>query len=125
MASKTETGEKVNNEYGHQFKMLMPNVEGACIHCGVRIAMYSETIGWDGSDNFRVWLFADGTWRKFGTRSGKRKDGTINERESGIPKCTVTRVVDPARSEQARIQFARGKSAGIASGEALSGAGEV
>jgi hypothetical protein len=41
MASKTETGEKVNNEYGHQFKMLMPNVEGACIHCGVRIAMYS------------------------------------------------------------------------------------
>jgi len=57
MASKTETGEKVNNEYGHQFKMLMPNVEGACIHCGVRIAMYSETIGWDGSDNFRVPLF--------------------------------------------------------------------
>jgi hypothetical protein len=72
-----------------------------------------------------VWLFADGTWRKFGTRAGKRKDGTIIERESGIPKCTVTRVVDPARSEQARIRFARGKSAGIAFDGALSGAGET
>ena len=119
MASKTETGEKVNNEYGHQFKMLMPNVEGACIHCGVRIAMYSETIGWDGSDNFRVWLFADGTWRKFGTRSGKRKDGTVNERESGFPACTVKRVVDPARSEAARLRFGRGKGLQDAQGDAV------
>lgn len=120
MAAKSETGQAVSNAYGHSFSLVMPNVEGACIHCGVRIAMYSETIGWDGMDQYRVWLFADGSFRKFGTRAGKRKDGGINERESGIPECTVKRDIDPARSEQARLRFGRGKSAKDASAAAIS-----
>ena len=35
-----------HREYGHEFQMIRSNVEGACIHCGVRIAMYSDVNGW-------------------------------------------------------------------------------
>lgn len=122
MAAKSETGQRVSNAYGHSFALLMPNVEGACIHCGVRIGMYSETVGWDGMDQFRCWIFPDGSWRKFGTKNRPRKDGTMDAREVGIPQCTVTREVDPKKAEQARLRFGRGKIAVDESGVAI---GEV
>jgi hypothetical protein len=119
MAAKTETGERVNNDYGHSFALVMPNVEGACVHCGVRIGMYSETAGWDGMDQFRCWIFPDGSWRKFGTKNRADKNGVKSDREVGVPKCTVTREVDPKKAEQARLRFGRGKTAGDKSGAAI------
>lgn len=102
MAIRLEDGRAINRDYGHTFELLMPNVEGACIHCGVRLGMLSEVAGWDGKDQYRVWLYPNGSWSKFGARSRSAPGST------SIPACTHTHVPDEARSEAARIRFSKG-----------------
>ena len=85
-----------HREYGHEFQMIRSNVEGACIHCGVRIAMYSDVNGWPGDDQFRIWLHPDGTWSRFGAKmraGGKTGLGSqlrsLERAQIGIPACTA------------------------------------
>ena len=102
MATRLEDGRAINRDYGHTFELLMPNVEGACIHCSVRLGMLSEVKGWDGKDQYRVWLYPDGSWSKFGARSRSAPGST------SIPPCTHEHVPDEARSEAARLRFGKG-----------------
>lgn len=89
-------------EYGHEFAYERPNVTGACIHCGVELKLVSESKDWDGLDQYMAWHFPDGTTRKFGSKTGTRKDGGKTVRDVGPPPCTVALEKDPAIAERFR-----------------------